>query len=160
MFGIPTPTKLPFSLCAPNLGGEECLTADAAEFGLPRDCGYYQTPPLVSTDIKYIKKEWTWWGGTNVKFSLSFWVGVETDLSGIWIGEPHSETCIWIPASPLSPTVVSIPEIIEELEYLKPEIEDALESVGHTDPSDVVKAIILVAIAILFFIASGGSVGS
>lgn len=136
--GIPFPKSLPFSVCVPDGTNVQCVSADNLVIGDTKECvnpdgppawlpGYSNTtttPPLASVDITYAKKSVTL-HGLEVVTSLSFWVGLETDLSAIWIGESMG-TCTRIPIDPPSPTA-AVDDVVDELQNYSGEMSKIIE---------------------------------
>lgn len=98
---IPIPTGLPLDMCVPvSLGRQVCVKTGGIidKFGQPRDCRDAtggETPPLVSVDVTFAEKTITInpLEESEVVWKQSVWIGVETNLSAVWVGEPMSETC-------------------------------------------------------------------
>jgi len=103
---------------------KECVNPDGPPAWLPGYSNTTTTPPLASVDITYAKKAVTL-DGLEVVTSLSFWVGLETDLSAIWIGESMG-TCTRIPIDPPSPTA-AVDDIVDGLQNYFGDVSKIIE---------------------------------
>lgn len=157
---IPTPNTIPFSVCVPTGRSSHCVDAEDLIIGGRRSCNSGMTPRLASVSITYAEKELTL-SGTEVVASSSVWVGIEENLSAIWVGDPVGN-CTRIYANPPSPTA-TIDEIINHLQSFSHRISSALDNLGGpntgTTGSSVYTALVIIALAILWLI-TGGAVGS
>lgn len=152
MVDIPTPTALPFSVCAPGLSEVYCVSAEDLVIGGTRDCHSGRTPPLASFSVDYVEKEYTW-SGLEVTASISFWAGVEQGLSAIWVGA--EENCARIPIEPPDASG-SIDDIVDDLIEYKNDVMWQIHDLGGPHPNstggEVLAVLVIAAIAIAVFI--------
>lgn len=171
--GIPFPKSLPFSVCVPDGTNVQCVSADNLVIGDTKECidpdvpptrvpgtPTMTTPPLASVDITYAKKEVTL-DGLEVVTSLSFWVGIETDLGAIWIGESMGK-CTRIPIDPPSPTA-AVDDLVNEIQNYSGEISKMIED--HTGLNRgstgnmVLSRLLLIVVALLIVAFPTGAPG-
>jgi hypothetical protein len=177
------PNGLPFSFCVPT-GYDKytCIKASDAEFGQRKTCyrskyysgwiGRYKTPPLVVTSINYAEKKIL---NGNVVAKFSVWVGVETDLSAIWVGGVGP--CARFPIDPpsVSPTIdpSNIPledlqEVMDDaqsyasnaLEYFRDYLEDTPLVVRVFFEALIVVIVLLIMITYAVYVGASGGVGA
>lgn len=155
---IPTPYRLPFSVCTPTGRSTHCVSAEDAVIGGRRECSEEKTPPLASTSITYSEKVVTW-GGLETRSSVSFWIGIEEDLQAIWVGD-SMHNCARIPVDPPSPTA-SIDDTIDHLGSYKDDIAEEIDDLGGPSEGSTGNTVLIplaiVAAAILFVITGGAA---
>jgi len=170
---VPLPDGLPFNICVPtNFLEETCVSADDLVFGGTRTCyscyigGYcssYSTPPLVSTDFTLAEYEYGYFGDVDVTTDISAWIGIETDLSAIWIGVGGGCAKEYIDPPDISSTD-DIRDVMDEIrdwgEWVVEELEDLKYPSPNIDAVEIIIAFIVFILYVILTVITGGAIGS
>jgi hypothetical protein len=154
--------SLPVDICAPTPEGERvCIkTGDIVQYG-PRECSALpsgSTPPLASVTVAYARETIPFFDDSEILFSASFYVGIETDgaVRCLWVGDEVSGTCAPVFCG-IDPAIVSAPldEVTDTANDAAADVVDWLhDNVGTpsltTSSGQILKGIIAVGLIALF----------
>jgi len=125
--------------------------------GQPRDCVDCpggETPPLVSVDVTFAEKTITInpLEESEVVWEQSVWIGIETDLAAVWVGEPLSESCASYELPNVDPTA-AVHTIADEVWNTAGDIVENNLGYSRNSAAGTI-AIAIVAIIIAFLVVS------